>query len=649
MLKIFNSKYLNTLHKSDLNTTKKRNDIQLLRGIAVVGVVLNHSGLNLTGGFIGVDIFFVISGFFIAEIIKNKYKSKNMVTIGDFFIRRLLRLIPALVFVSVFVCVSMMFVNNPSGAQQNAAKTALSTNFFIGNYVIQQGQNDYFANNSLYNPLLHYWTLSVEWQFYIIFPLVTMFYVKFMKDKFARRILIFVPIIFLMIYFYFFLSRTSNNSDYFMITFRVWEFVAGIACTYLIKYKSLDKYVLLALRISAYGALMICMLFIDKYSKLPGPVLFIPVLATFVLIYSGSNLITYKSYLSKVLIHLGNMSYSIYLWHWPMFITIQYLSPNIPSKNLIYFGLTYLFSLFTNKFIEEPFRTYNGNLKSATTFLAKIITLNLLVSLTIGLLSSEIMNKHVSEGKLKTNISGDIYNFTKTEDLNLKECVFHGQTILYSIKCLPSVNSLDSSSDLKNVLVIGDSHAFHLITGLLHTFPNANLNFIGTTSFHKVPDNHSSDFNELISAIKNQDLVIISSFWNEFGINSRLNTYLQSLRQNNGEIFVDFDTPKFSFSSFRCKFGVSLFFLTKLCENKREFSVNTKILANLDSLTASVSRVTPLHSYNAFCDEFYCSMSDSHKIYFYDSNHLNELGSIYLIKYFASNYVDFSLKEFKLK
>lgn len=644
-MKIFNSKYSNILHKSNLNTTKKRNDIQLLRGVAVVGVVLNHSGLNLTGGFIGVDIFFVISGFFIAEIIKNQYKYKNVITIGDFLIRRLLRLIPALVFVSVFVCVSMIFLNNPSGAQQNAAKTALSTNFFIGNYVIQQGQNDYFANNSLYNPLLHYWTLSVEWQFYIIFPLIAMFYVKFIKDKFTRRTLIFTSIAFVMIYFYFFLSNTSNNSDYFMITFRVWEFIAGIACTYLTKYKSLHKYILFALRLTAYGALMICMLFIDKYSKLPGPVLFIPVLATFVLIYSGSNIISYKSYLSKALIHIGNMSYSIYLWHWPIFITIQYLSPNIPSKNLIYFGLTYLFTLFTYRFIEVPFRNYDGNLKSATAFLAKISTVNIIVSLTVGLLSSEVMNKYVGEGKLKTNISGDIYNFSKTKNSNLKKCVFHGQTILYTIECLPSVKSLDNSSDHKNILVIGDSHAAHLINGLLYTFPKANLNFISTTSLHKVPENYNGDFNELMDSITNQDLVIISSFWDEFGINPRLNTYLQSLRQNNNKIFVNFGTPKFSFSSFRCKFGVSLFFLNGLCENKREFSINTEVLDDLNSLTASVSRVTPLHSYNAFCGELYCSMSDNHKIYFYDSNHLNDLGSIYLIKYFTNNYVGFNLKD----
>jgi hypothetical protein len=211
------------------------------------------------------------------------------------------------------------------------------------------------------------------------------------------------------------------------------------------------------------------------------------------------------------------------------------------------------------------------------------------------------------------------------------------------------VNSLDSSSDLKNILVIGDSHAFHLINGLLHTFPKANLNFIGTTSFHKVPDNYNSDFNELMNSIKNQDLVIIASFWNEFGMNPRFNTYLQSLRENNGEIFVDFDTPKFSFSSFRCKFGVSLFFSNRLCENKREFSINTEILNDLNSLTASVSGVTPLHSYNAFCDEFYCSMSDNHKIYFYDSNHLNDLGSIYLIKFFTNNYVNFNQKEIYIK
>ena len=176
-LNMFNSKSANVFNyiKFKPSNNRERSDIQLLRGIAIIGVIFNHAGLNLAGGFIGVDILFVVSGFLIAEIIKKQYRSNGTIILSDFYVRRLLRLIPALVFVSAVVCVSMILLNNPSGAQQNSAKTALTTSLFIGNYIILQGQNNYFANNTFYNPLMHYWTLSVEWQFYIIFSLGAFF------------------------------------------------------------------------------------------------------------------------------------------------------------------------------------------------------------------------------------------------------------------------------------------------------------------------------------------------------------------------------------------------------------------------------------------------------------------------------------------
>jgi len=615
-----------------------RSDVQVLRGIAVFGVVLNHADLNLTGGFIGVDVFFVISGFFITEIIKNQYELKKRIDLKDFYIRRLLRLIPSLIFVSSLVCIFMIFFNNPSGAQQNSAKTALATNFFIGNYIIEQGQNNYFASNAFYNPLMHFWTLSVEWQFYILFPLIVYFYVNFIHTKFKKSIVNLLGLIFFLLYIHIFLSYNLNTSDYFMITFRLWEFAVGIFCSLIPKYVFPKNNIFLFLRISSYVALLSCMFYIDKYSKLPGPVLFIPVFATFLLIYSGTNQIRYKSIFSKVLLHIGNISYPVYLWHWPIFISIQYLFPNMPYKVLVYLTLTYILSLFTHAYIEKPFRNYDGNLKMSTKFIVKISTISSVLSLLIGLLSSVTMHNYVAQGKLKTSISGEIYNFSNDRELVFKECTLYGQPIMYTGNCLSTAKLLGEIETNKNILVMGDSHAKHLLPGLERSYPGDNIVFIGTNNFHKVSIDNNYRFKDLMSQIRNQDLIIISSYWDQFGINSELASYLGILSKNNDKIFVNLGTPKFSFSSFRCKFGVSLFIPNRVCENSASYSMGAESVDNLYRLTNKISGVALLNSYDAFCNKTKCSMLKNNSILFYDNNHLNYLGSIYLIEYFKNNY-----------
>ena len=167
----------------------KRLDIQILRGLAVLGVVLNHVTTRVSGGFIGVDIFFVISGFLIAQMLRSQVHPFSLSDYQKFIVRRSLRLFPALIFVSIIICVATIFLNNPSGTQQNAAKTAISTNLFFGNLVIQSVQSNYFADNALYNPLMHFWTLSVEWQFYLTYPVALVVTKRLMgrnKSKFGH-------------------------------------------------------------------------------------------------------------------------------------------------------------------------------------------------------------------------------------------------------------------------------------------------------------------------------------------------------------------------------------------------------------------------------------------------------------------------------
>ena len=144
-----------------------RLDIQGLRAIAVLLVVTYHSGIPLPGGFTGVDVFFVISGFVITELILRK-RATHSFTFRDFYARRMRRLLPALALVVTLTLIAAIFLESPFGPQRTTALTGIGASFFIANFVIYSNTGGYFDAPAELNPLLHTWSLSVEEQFYFV-------------------------------------------------------------------------------------------------------------------------------------------------------------------------------------------------------------------------------------------------------------------------------------------------------------------------------------------------------------------------------------------------------------------------------------------------------------------------------------------------
>jgi len=148
----------------------RRADIQGLRAIAVLAVIAYHAGLPIPGGFTGVDIFFVISGFVITEMLLRERKSRTQISLKNFYLRRFKRLMPALAVMVTFTVLASSLLLSTQGPQQIAAQTGLGAMLFAANIVIAYTTGNYFDAPAESNPLLHTWSLSVEEQFYFIFP-----------------------------------------------------------------------------------------------------------------------------------------------------------------------------------------------------------------------------------------------------------------------------------------------------------------------------------------------------------------------------------------------------------------------------------------------------------------------------------------------
>ncbi|MBW3516848.1 acyltransferase [Shewanella sp. NKUCC01_JLK] len=321
-----------------------RKEINGLRAIAVIAVVLFHFNASwMPGGFAGVDVFFVISGFLMTGIIFSGIEQGNF-SILRFYVARANRIIPALAVLSVVLLVLGWFFLNPIDYKTLAKHTGSSLTFLSN--VTYWRESGYFDASSHEKWLLHTWSLSVEWQFYLIYPLVLVAMRNFMSVKAMKATLLFGTLL----GFIFCVIATYKwpNPAYYLLPTRAWEMmIGGVAYLYPVILKEERKKFLewfgLALIIGSY-------LFISKNNPWPGYLALFPVLGSFLIIQAQRNDSTILN--NIVFQKIGSWSYSIYLWHWPLVVVIYYFSLN---DTFIYLGiaLSVLLGYLSNKYIEK--------------------------------------------------------------------------------------------------------------------------------------------------------------------------------------------------------------------------------------------------------------------------------------------------------
>ena len=341
---------------------KYRPEIDGLRAIAVLAVIFYHSQIKFfninffNGGFIGVDIFFVISGYLISSIILKELYTTGKFSFSYFYERRARRLLPVLFLVMLFSMPAAWIYLLPN-TFIDFSKSILSSLIFSSNFYFWIEGQQYATQSALLKPFLHTWSLSVEEQFYIIFPLFLLFVFKFFK-KYLLLILFFI--IFLSLMLATWGSYTSPSFNFYMLTSRLWELLAGAALASLeLRYGRKSK-IVIAQSLSFLGIALIIYSIIFFNDKMLHPSFYtiLPIIGVMLLIwFLNEKLILNTILSSKLFVSIGLISYSLYLWHYPImaFDRIKDFSPS-ESDKMQWIFLTFLFSIISYFLVEKPFR-----------------------------------------------------------------------------------------------------------------------------------------------------------------------------------------------------------------------------------------------------------------------------------------------------
>jgi peptidoglycan/LPS O-acetylase OafA/YrhL len=496
-----------------------RPEIDGLRALAVVPVILFHAGLDLfSGGFVGVDVFFVISGYLITTIIINEL-DQGKFSVVTFYERRARRILPALFFV---ILVTLPFAwmwltprDMKDFAQSLAAVATFSSNIL---FLLESG---YFDTSAELKPLLHTWSLAVEEQYYIFFPLLLM-----LTWRFGRRwTLAVLAVIFV---FSFSLGQwaayNQPSAAFYLLPTRGWELLVGAFAAFYLQKRDHIKSQYFNQVASLLGVLLVAyaVFAFDKRTPFPTFYTLVPTIGTALIIFSAvKGTITNTLLSTKIMVGIGLISYSAYLWHQPMFALVRHRSLNEPSITLLLTlgALSLTLAYFSWKYIETPFRNkVKYNRKKIFTYsgigIALLIGLGVLGHLKNGVL-------HDYDDATKKMLMPEL-GFTDKQ----KSC--HREGSDYA----PLVSSciLGDENHVVGAL-IGDSHGYAVSTAIEDEAAKQNIGLYQMTfngcptagSVYRVDfnaDNKCAEFNAdveqfIIHDDKIKNVVMVSR-WTQF-------------------------------------------------------------------------------------------------------------------------------------
>jgi peptidoglycan/LPS O-acetylase OafA/YrhL len=616
-----------------------RSDIDGLRALAVLAVLLYHAKVKyVSGGYVGVDIFFVISGFLITTIIEKSIKTENFSLLG-FYERRVRRIFPALFVVMIVILAAGYFLLDGSNFNE-LANTALSTAVSSSNFYFNS-TSDYFDAKSSLNPLLHTWSLSVEEQFYLVLPLLLWGLSRFQKKN---KLIILILLAILSLIFSQMQVISNPTTAFFFPQHRAWELLAGslIAILGITVSSGKGKAVLSVIGL----ALIFYPIFtFTNSTRFPGTNALYPVIGTSFLLIGGSGNkgIVQKLLSLSPLRFIGNISYSLYLWHWPIFVFGKLFIIATPTtfQWVMMIATSFLLATLSWLLVENPFR--NRELISKRAVFAAFVLGTAVLVIVGWYITSEkgIPDRYKSYPTLN--------ELQKTSPNEFVKCSYYGKNNL-SKKHPFTTCKFPPKSSKAEYLVWGDSYAQALFPAFQLIAKNNSIPIEVVTSPGCKPyllkslsskDEICILFNnsviDHIKANPSIKTVIISSRWfARSGIEMKTEqigemiTVLESL----GKEVIILGSPPLPPTNI-----VNAYFVSTVTQ--RDLRTIIKIPSKPAEKYTFIERTLFAHimkTHNnligyiditpAFCKEVECKFIDKHdRLLYFDDNHLSKYGA----------------------
>lgn len=640
-----------------------RADIDGLRAVAVLSVILFHLELaGFSGGYVGVDVFFVISGFLITRIIRDDVLAGTF-TFANFYERRARRIFPSLIAVLLLSTAGAGLIFSIED-MAGFGKALMSTLLFVSNIYFWQ-EIGYFTADVHVKPLLHMWSLSVEEQFYVFWPLLLLFLLRKTNTRVTIIAMVVLSAISLLICEMF--IQEDANGVFYLLPFRVFEFFIGAGMVWLVERQIKWRIVREVLFIGGLGAIVYAVATFSTQTPFPSVYALIPTVGAGLIIYAGAQ--TYGRYLlsNPVMAFTGRISYELYLVHWPLYVYFHYWSlKGIDDTHKMIIGsLTFVISVIIYYAVGRPLRRVKDHHAMLNFYIGCAVSATVLALICFSVLRVDYGWKWRIDEKYRT-LATDMNQFHRSQ--------YGGANFSTDM-----VIELGKPTAQPSFILFGDSYAAQYAYGLTKLLNAENRKALAlfdhacmvtplvTTYIRGNPDpTCNSEYPKVQQMMLGNKLpVIMAHSWHTYkqmlgtkdgqlltfpddlSYYSKLIETVEAVREQVGEdrrfivvglvpgasnqktISRCFVTPKFIPNDCASEMAV----------NRADATMGIMFNAMLKEYGAKHPNVTIIDPYDAFCDEKSCRVIDERRIYYSDGNHLSVDGS----DFFAEHYKNFFL------